>query len=106
MCISFRHGAKLPAESTVSAPSQVSQTAVGQPHPNAPLRKTFFDHVDDLRAYLSEHGHLNVTQKDDPKLARFCGNCRYARNHPGKGLKMTEDRIAALDELGFRWTGR
>jgi len=46
---------------------------------------------------------VRVTGKEDQNLARFCGNIRYARRNPGTGMTITEDRIKALDELGFDW---
>ena len=67
----------------------------------------FFARVDKLRAYKEKHGHLNVGYKVDPSLYSFCTNMRNARRAiiTGKGTayKLTEDRITALDAIGFNW---
>ena len=58
--------------------------------------KTFNDRMDDLRRYKETHGHPNVTIPDDKSLAQFCANARYARKNPGKGMQLTDERIAAF----------
>jgi hypothetical protein len=67
----------------------------------------FFRRVDKLRAYKEKHGHLDVGYKDDPNLYGFCNNVRLSRRAiiSGKGApyKLTDDRIAALDAIGFNW---
>ena len=66
---------------------------------------SFKDRVVALKAFKEAHGHTNVKARDDPGLARFCDNLRWARKNPGRGLAVTNGRIAALDELGFDWKG-
>ena len=58
-----------------------------------------------MKRYYQHNGHFRVSRKEDQSLADFCRNVRYARNYPGKGIKvkMTEDRIASLDAIGFQW---
>jgi len=64
--------------------------------------KTFEECIEELKAFKEKHGHVRVTAKQDKSLAYFCRNMRCARR--GKGsLTITEDRIRALDELGFAW---
>jgi len=64
----------------------------------------FEDRIDQLKAYKEKHGHLNVTQNEDKKLAAFCHHIRFSRRNPEKrGTKLTDDRIASLDALGFQW---
>ena len=65
--------------------------------------KTFTDRVDDLKRYRAVHGHVNVKITDDKSLSQFCANARYARKNPGKGMQLTEERIASLDSVGFDW---
>jgi hypothetical protein len=73
-------------------------------------RAVFFARVDELRAYKEEHGHLKVNHKEDRSLYDFCYTMRRARRAiiTGKGkkdyrTKLTEDRVAALDAIGFDW---
>ena len=58
-----------------------------------------------MKRYYQQNGHFRVSRKEDQSLAGLCRNVRYARNYPGKGIKvkMTEDRIASLDAIGFQW---
>jgi hypothetical protein len=67
-------------------------------------RVSFQDRVAALREYKEKNGHLSVSKKDDKNLYKWCANIRDARNKPGEGkLKLTADRIAALDAIGFDW---
>ena len=67
-------------------------------------RAVFFARVDELRAYKEERGHLKVNQKGDKSLYMFCNHVRQARRVPKcTRTKLTEDRIAALDAIGFDW---
>jgi hypothetical protein len=79
----------------------------GVPKVDKAKKKDFFIRVDELKAYKEKHGHLKVREKDDSSLYNFCYNMRQARRDmiSGKGTrrKLTEDRIAALDAIGFDW---
>ena len=66
---------------------------------------SFEDRVVALKAFREAHGHTNVQHGDDPELAKFCDDLRLSRNNPGRGLTVTNERVAALDELGFDWKG-
>ena len=66
--------------------------------------KTFDDRMEDLKLFKEKHGHVNVSIPEDNTLAQFCLKARHAHNNPGKGKKLTAERIAALDALGFIWT--
>ena len=66
-------------------------------------RKSFESRLEDLRQYKQKHCHLNVTREEDKSLFDFCHNVRYGRNHPDKGMVVTDDRVKALDEIGFPW---
>ena len=71
--------------------------------------KTFEERVADLRTYKAKHGHTNVKHTEDKRLAQFCSATRHARKNlhkfkQGKGrAKLDEERIAALDAIGFDW---
>jgi len=73
--------------------------------PRARNQVPFERRIEQLKAYKEKHGHLNVTQNEDKKLAAFCHHIRFSRRNPEKrGTKLTDDRIASLDALGFDWT--
>ena len=66
--------------------------------------KSFEQRMDDLRAYKEKHEHVNVKEREDKSLYKFCSNMRHARKHPEKSDRtLTDDRIASLDALGFDW---
>jgi hypothetical protein len=60
--------------------------------------------MEDLKRFKETHGHTNVSIPEDRSLAKFCTQARYSRKNPGKGVKFTDERIAAFDALGFIWT--
>jgi hypothetical protein len=77
---------------------------------NRTVRGVFFSRVDELEAYKEKHGHLNVQCNEDESLYGFCCQLRHSRRAiaSGKGTasyKLTDDRIAALDAIGFDWIG-
>ena len=65
--------------------------------------KSFEEHIEELKAFKKKHGHVRVAVNHDTSLYEFCANMRYARRNPGTGMTITEDKIKALDELGFTW---
>ena len=69
------------------------------------LTKTFDEKIQDLKAYKAEYGSCNVEKKHDSKLYQFCATARHSRKNPGKAgtIKLTKERIAALDAIGFDW---
>ena len=67
--------------------------------------KSFEQRIADLKAYKEEHGHTNVKGREDRSLYDFCRNMRQARNNPEKSDRaVTDERIASLDALGFKWS--
>ena len=69
--------------------------------------KSFEQRIEDLRAYKEKHGHINVRKSDDKSMYDFCMKMRQARKHPEKSDRiLTDERIASLDTLGFKWTVR
>jgi len=69
-------------------------------------KNSFEERIEEMQAFKEKHGHVRVTGKHDKRLHDFCVNMRYARRNPGTGMTITEDRINALDELGFEWGGK
>ena len=68
--------------------------------------KTIDKRMEDLRRYKVDNGHCNVSRLDDKLLYKFCCHARHGHNNPGKGMKMTDERIVALDEIGFSWNSQ
>ena len=66
---------------------------------------SFIDRVEALREYKEKHGHLSVTFKANESLYCWCANIRSVRRGKvGKcKIKLTQERIAALDAIGFDW---
>jgi len=69
--------------------------------------KSFEERIVHLTAFKKKHGHVRVTHKHDGSLASFCNHIRGARRYPNTiySMKITEERINALDDLGFDWDG-
>ena len=68
----------------------------------------FFSRVDELKVYKERHGHLILRQKGNQSLYDFCRQLRQSRSAllTGKGkihYSLDDDRIAALDAIGFDW---
>ena len=78
---------------------------IWNPTKEAGGEKSFEHRIEQLRKFKEEHGHLRVTVKHDKNLSYFCSNIRAARRHAGRRriLKVTKERIKALDDLGFAW---
>jgi len=66
-------------------------------------KKPFEERLEELEAFKEKHGHVYVTMKHDKSLGKFCASMRSARCGTGATMAITEDRIKALDELGFNW---
>ena len=68
------------------------------------FRSRFESKVEELKAYKAEHGHFKVKQKENMSLYNFCLTIRAARKTTDKSnRKLTADRIAQLDAIGFDW---
>jgi len=68
--------------------------------------KSFEDRIEEMKASKEKHGHVHVTAKHDKSLNGFCEHIKCARRGTGASRTLiTEDRIKALDELGFDWGG-
>jgi hypothetical protein len=68
--------------------------------------ESFDDQMEDLKRFKQTHGHANVSIPEDKSLAAFCSRVRHAHKNPSKGVKMSDERIAAFDALGFIWTSK
>ena len=72
-------------------------------------RRNFFERVEELKAFKAKHGHMLVgCRGEDRSLHLFCRNTRQARRDMIAGKKgdrrvLNDDRIAALDAIGFDW---
>jgi len=67
-------------------------------------KKSFEERIEELKAFEEKHGNGRVTVKLDKSLYGFCRAMRTARRGKGSAKTLfTEDRIKALDELGFDW---
>jgi len=65
--------------------------------------KSFEFRIQQLKAFKIKHGHVRPTKKYDSNLAHFCANIRKARRNPERAIRITEQRIEALDAIGFEW---
>lgn len=79
-----------------------------------PTRVAWEDRLASLRAYKTEHGHLNIPirYKANPSLGKFVHNTReqfklyHHQCKPGyqKRCSLTPERVVELDAIGFIWT--
>ena len=75
-----------------------------QKDPDAKDKITSFEErIVQLNAFKEKYGHVRVTKTDDKSLGEFSNNIRRARREPGSGISVSDERIKALDELGFDW---
>lgn len=65
--------------------------------------KSFDYRIQQLRAFKEKYGHLRPTKKHDTNLAHFVANIRKARRNPERAIRVTDERIKALDAIGFEW---
>ena len=70
------------------------------------VMRSFDERIEDLHQYKQTHGHLNVNRKEDNSLYQFCAGARHSLKQFEKvgTMKLTKERIARLDDLGFRWS--
>jgi hypothetical protein len=68
--------------------------------------KTFDDQMEDLKRFKEMQGHANVSIREDKSLGQFCNKTRHTRKNPGNGKQLTDERIAAIDALGFNWMSK
>ena len=70
------------------------------------VTRSFDERIEDLKEYKRTHGHLSVNRNEDNCLYQFCAGIRHSLKHVEMDgtRKLTEERIARLDALGFDWT--
>jgi chromosome segregation ATPase len=70
------------------------------------ITKSFDERIEDLKEYKRTHGHLSVKRNENISLYQFCSGIRHSLLHDEKDgtRKLTVERIARLDALGFEWT--
>jgi flagellar motor protein MotB len=67
------------------------------------VMRSFDERIDDLEKYKRTHGHLSMKIHEESSLYHFCLGVRHSILHDGK-RKLTVERIARLDAIGFEWT--
>ncbi len=69
------------------------------------VTRLFEERIKDLEEYKRTHGHLNLKIQEDRSLYQFCAGVRHSLKQVEKDgtKKLTEERIARLDDLGFKW---
>jgi hypothetical protein len=69
------------------------------------ITRSFDERIEDLEEYERTHGHLNVNRHEDNSLYQFCAGVRHSLKQVEKDgrRKLTEERMARLDALGFKW---
>jgi hypothetical protein len=69
------------------------------------VTRSFDERIEDLHKYKQTHGHVNLKIHKDRSLYQFCAGVRHSLKQAEKDVtkKLTEERIARLDDLGFKW---
>ena len=71
---------------------------------------SFASHIEALKLYKAKHGHMNVSLKEDKSLNYFISNVRKSMKRIEEGqtpnIKLTQDRIKMLQEIGFSFKSR
>jgi outer membrane biosynthesis protein TonB len=69
------------------------------------VMRSFDERIEDLEKYKRTHGHLSLKKHEDSSLYQFCADVRHSLNQVEKDgtRKLTVERIARLDALGFKW---
>ena len=70
------------------------------------VMRSFDERIEDLEKYKRTHGHLSLKKHEDSSLYQFCAGVRHSLLHDEKDgkRKLTVERIARLDAIGFEWT--
>jgi ATPase subunit of ABC transporter with duplicated ATPase domains len=70
------------------------------------VTRSFDERIDDLEKYKQTHGHLSLKRLEDISLYQFCAGVRHSLKMAEKDgtRKLTVERIARLDAIGFEWT--
>jgi hypothetical protein len=109
-CIQVRHAHNIPGKSKskkLTIENIVRLNALGFIWTLQEYAMRSFDkRIEDLKEYKRTHGHLSVKIHEDSSLYQFCAGVRLSLKQVDKDgtRKLTEERIARLDTLGFEWT--
>jgi hypothetical protein len=75
--------------------------------------KPFDEYMDELREFKAKNGHCNVPfqYSENKSLGHWVGKIRRKKlgklaNNGGPDRKLTKERIAQLDKMGFNWRRR
>jgi hypothetical protein len=70
------------------------------------VTRSFDKRIGNLEKYKQTHGHLRLKRLEDSSLYQFCMGVRHSLKQVEKDgtRKLTVERIARLDALGFQWT--
>lgn len=93
-----------PTPKSVLPHAKLPRTQNPLPSPKAEAK--FEDMFSRLEAYKAEHGDCNVPQKhDDRELSSFVFGLRakMVRLKKGHPVRMSQEQIGRLDDLGFQW---
>jgi len=63
--------------------------------------KLFESNFRQLKEYHQKHGHCDVSKPENPKLVQWCFKLRI--EHRMNVSRLTKERAARLNELGFNW---
>ena len=78
---------------------EAMQPALNAPRPKNDAKWTA--NFNKLEAFKTVNGNLNIPANHE--LYGWTSNQRSARSNPTSKYKLTEERIALLDGLGFNW---
>ena len=69
------------------------------------VTRSFDERIEDLNEYKKTHGYVNVNRHEDSSLYEFIVGVRHSLKQFEKDgrRKLTKERIARLDALGFEW---
>jgi hypothetical protein len=69
------------------------------------VTRSFDERIEDLNEYKKTHGYVNVNRHEDSSLYEFIVGVRHSLKQFEKDgrRKLTKERIAGLDALGFEW---
>jgi|AntRauTorckE5430_2_1112549.scaffolds.fasta_scaffold06671_1 hypothetical protein len=74
-------------------------------HTTDKSNSTFNVHLEELKKFKKVHGHTNPNRKNDRALYNWCASIRFAHRSrqrgENKGIRLGEDRIHRLEQIGF-----
>jgi hypothetical protein len=91
----------------ISQNAEASSSAINTTCTKVRQTISFEQRIEDLKLFKEKHGHCDLRQfsKNFKSLSIWCNNIRSTYNGNGT-MKLTDDRIRRLEEIGFQWTTR